>query len=272
MDLSIYALPLLVTLLAGLSTGVGGAMSFFSKEFDPKVLSLALGFSAGVMVYVSFMEILPKAEAALTTLYGPNRGYLYTTLGFFGGIAFIGLLDLLVPSGINPHEFRETGDTDTGRGEEDTHRSKLLRMGVFSALAIAIHNFPEGLATFMATLEDPVLGVTIALAIAIHNVPEGVAIAIPLYYATRSRTRSFLLSLSAGLAEPVGAIIGYLVLIQLFSDAAFGVIFSSVAGIMVYVSLDELLPAASQFGRHHLSIIGLIVGMAVMAVSLVLLR
>lgn len=269
MDLSLYALPLLVTLLAGLSTGVGGAMAFFSREFNPRLLSVALGFSAGVMVYVSFMEIMPKAEQALSAIYGPDRGYWFATIGFFGGVAFIGLLDFLVPSGINPHEFKSEDQQEDGG---DGQSSKLLRMGVFSAMAIALHNFPEGLATFMATLEDPVLGVTIALAIAIHNIPEGVAIAIPLYYATKNRHHAFLLSLSAGLAEPVGAIVGYLILMQIFSDAAFGIIFSSVAGIMVYVSLDELLPAASEFGKHHLSIAGFIAGMAVMALSLVLLR
>jgi ZIP family zinc transporter len=148
--------------------------------------------------------------------------------------------------------------------------SRLMRVGVFSALAIAIHNFPEGLATFLSAIEDPMLGVPIAVAIAIHNIPEGIAVSIPIYYASGKRKKAFLLSFSSGLAEPVGAVIGYFILLQFFSEVIFGIVFASVAGIMVFISLDELLPGAQQYGEHHLSIYGLIAGMVVMAVSLLL--
>ena len=143
-------------------------------------------------------------------------------------------------------------------------------MGLFSALAIGIHNFPEGLATFMGALQDPTLGISIAAAIAIHNIPEGIAVSVPVYYATKSKKKAFVLSFTSGLAEPVGAIIGYFILMNIFSEAVFGVVFASVAGIMVYISLDELLPTAEKYGEHHIAIYGLIAGMMVMAVSLVM--
>ena len=143
-------------------------------------------------------------------------------------------------------------------------------MGLFSALAIAIHNFPEGLATFTAALTDPALGISIAVAIAIHNIPEGVAVSVPIYYATKSRSKAFWISLLSGLAEPVGAIIGFVILRPFLNETILGVIFGAVAGIMVYISLDELLPTASQYGKHHIAIGGLIAGMAIMAVSLLL--
>ena len=144
-------------------------------------------------------------------------------------------------------------------------------MGLFTALAIAIHNFPEGLATFVAAIKDPHLGIAIAVAIAIHNVPEGIAVSIPIYYATGSRRKAFLYSFLSGLAEPIGALIGFFVLWRWMNDITFGLLFASVAGIMVYISLDELLPSAEKYGEHHLCIYGLISGMAVMAISLLLL-
>ncbi len=141
-------------------------------------------------------------------------------------------------------------------------------MGFFSALAIAIHNFPEGLATFIAGLKDPGVGIAIAVAIAIHNIPEGIAISVPIYYATGSKKKAFALSILSGFAEPVGAVVGYLILMPFMSESVFGVIFGLVAGIMVYISLDELLPSAEKFGEHHIAIYGLISGMVVMSASL----
>ena len=145
-----------------------------------------------------------------------------------------------------------------------------MRMGVFTALAIAIHNFPEGLATFAAGLAEPEIAIPIAIAIAIHNIPEGIAVSIPIYYATKNKRKAFILSFLSGLAEPVGAVIGYFILYSFFSKTLFGILFGSVAGIMVFISLDELLPTAEKYGEHHLAIYGLIGGMAVMAISLLL--
>ena len=261
----IFALGL--TIFAGLSTGIGSLMAFLSKNFNPKFLAGSLGFSAGVMIYVSLIEIFPKAKDSLTLLYGYKQGYWFTVLSFFGGIAIIALIDWIVPSYENPHELKNLEDYDS---KDALQNNKLMRMGMFSAIAIAIHNFPEGLATFMAALQNPALGVSIAVAIAIHNIPEGIAVSVPIYFATKSRKKAFIHSLLSGLAEPVGAIIGYFILLRIFNEAIFGIIFAGVAGIMVYISLDELLPTAEEFGEHHIAIYGLIAGMVVMALSLLM--
>lgn len=257
-----------LTLFAGLSTGVGSALAFFAKQTNTKLLSIALGFSAGVMLYVSFVEIFVKARDSLSAVYGDTLGYWYTTIAFFCGIALIALIDKLVPSFENPHEPKAIEEMEDD--SEAPKKKALYRMGMFSALAIAIHNFPEGLATFTAGLTDPALGVSIAIAVAIHNIPEGIAVSVPLYYATGDRKKAFLLSFASGLAEPVGAIVGYFIFYQFFSDAVFGLIFAGVAGIMVFISLDELLPTAEKYGEHHLSIYGLIAGMVVMSFSLLM--
>ena len=259
-----YWFAFALTLFAGLSTGIGSALAFFKIATKKRFLSVALGFSAGVMIYVSFVEIFPKAIESLSIVYGETKGYIYTTIAFFLGIALIGLIDKLVPKGENPHEIRKVEEIDNGKDK------KLLRMGMFSALAIAIHNFPEGLATFIGALQDPALGISIAVAIAIHNIPEGIAVSVPIYHATKSKKKAFGFSFLSGLSEPIGALIGFIFLRQFFDDSFFGFIFALVAGIMVYISLDELLPTAEKYGEHHLAIYGLISGMVVMAISLML--
>jgi zinc transporter, ZIP family len=255
-----------LTVFAGLATGIGSVMSLLSKKYNPKFLAGSLGFSAGVMIYVSFMEILVKAKDSLVAVHGLKTGNVYTVIAFFAGIALIALIDKLIPSYENPHEIKNIEEKNL----DSANNKKLLRMGMFSALAIAIHNFPEGLATFMSAVTDPTLGVSVAVAIAIHNIPEGIAVSVPIYYATKNRKKAFGLSFLSGLAEPVGALIGYFILRSFFNDSIFGLIFAGVAGIMVYISLDELLPTAEEYGEHHIAIGGLIGGMAVMAVSLLL--
>ncbi len=254
-----------LTLFAGLSTGIGSVMAFLSKKFNAKFLAGSLGFSAGVMIYVSLVEIFFKAKLSLSEFYGDKQGAIVTVLAFFGGIAFISIIDKLVPEVQNPHEIKDP------KNMEDHKAKRLMRMGLFSALAIGIHNFPEGLATFIGALEDPQLGISIAIAIAIHNIPEGIAVSVPVYYATKSRKKAFTLSFLSGLAEPIGALIGYFIIMQFMTPATFGIIFAGVAGIMVFISLDELLPTAEEYGQHHIAIGGLIAGMGVMAASLLLL-
>lgn len=267
MNLSNILYAFSLTLFAGLSTGIGSALALITKKTNPKFLSASLGFSAGVMIYVSFVEILTKAKDSLTAALGDKPGAWAAAGGFFFGILIIALIDHLIPETENPHEVHTVEEMD---GESEEHKSKLMRMGLFTALAIGIHNFPEGLATFTAALSDPKLGLPIAVAIAIHNIPEGIAVAVPVFYATGSRWQAFKLSFLSGLSEPVGALIGYLILYRFFNDVMFGFIFASVAGIMVYISLDELLPSAREYGEHHIAIYGLVAGMAVMAVSLLL--
>ena len=258
-----------LTLFAGLSTGVGSTIAFFAKRTNTKLLSGSLGFSAGVMIYVSFVEIFSKARINLSEAAGEFNGFVITTVSFFAGMALIGIIDKLVPSYENPHEPKDIEELNKPDLNSST-KNHLFRMGLFSALAIGIHNFPEGLATFTAGLKDPALGIGIAFAIAIHNIPEGIAVSIPLYYATGSKKKAFLLSFSSGLAEPIGAIIGYFLLLQFFNEFTFGILFAAVAGIMVFISLDELIPTAEKYGEHHIAIYGLISGMIVMAGSLLL--
>ena len=260
----------LLTLFAGLSTGIGSALAFFTKRTNTKFLSVSLGFSAGVMIYVSFVEIFFKAKESIVSVAGDKAGSWITVGAFFGGMFIVALIDLLIPKVENPHEVRLIEDMNESSLQKGS-QEKLMRMGLMTALAIGIHNFPEGLATFIAALKDPELGLPIAIAIAIHNIPEGIAVSVPIYFATGSRKKAFTLSFLSGLSEPVGAIIGYLILMPFMSDLVFGLLFASVAGIMVFISLDELLPAAREYGEHHLSIYGLVAGMAVMAVSLELL-
>ena len=266
----------MLTLLAGLATGLGSALAFFTRQTNTRFLSLALGFSAGVMLYVSFVEIFPKARAALGTEMSANSAYWFTALGFFGGILVIALIDKLVPAYENPHQPHSVEEMDLGMANLPRNNEhdflKLRRTGMMAALAIAIHNFPEGIATFTAALTDPHLGVAIAIAIAIHNIPEGIAVSIPLFYATGDRGKAFKLSFLSGLAEPVGALVGYFLLLPFFSPVVFGLLFAGVAGIMVFIALDGLLPAAEEYGEHHLCTYGVVSGMGVMALSLLLLQ
>lgn len=255
-----------LTLIAGLSTGIGSCIAFLAKHTNKKFLSVSLGFSAGVMIYVSMIEIFSKAQDSLTLGLGTIRGSWMTAAAFFAGMLLIAIIDKLIPSSENPHELKSMTDEE----EKAPKPSKLMRMGAFTALAIGIHNFPEGLATFVSALQGPGIAIPIVAAIAIHNIPEGIAVSVPIYQATGSKRKAFCYSFLSGLAEPVGALIGWLLLMPVMNDLAYGLIFASVAGIMVFISFDELLPAAREYGEHHLSVYGLISGMAVMAFSLLL--
>lgn len=260
-------IPLLLTLGAGLATGIGSALAFFARRTNKRLLSFSLGLSGGVMIYVSFVELLRQAAGTLSEVWGAQRGELFCVASFFAGIVLIGIIDRLVPSVENPHEAHLAEEMDAR-----PRNPHLMRMGLMTALAIGIHNFPEGIATFTAAVDDTTLGVAIAAAIAIHNIPEGVAVSIPVYYATGDRRRAFLLSLLSGLAEPVGALLAWLVLMPFMSPTLMGCILAGVAGIMVFISIDELLPAAREYGEAHTSIYGVVVGMAIMAASLLVLN
>ena len=255
-----------LTVFAGLSTGIGSAVACFAHHTNVRFLSVALGFSAGVMIYISLVEIFHKALAELQESLGSFAGHWVAIASFFGGMAVIALIDRFVPSYENPHEPHTVEQMDDQIAA--AKQRKLHRMGLMTAVAIAIHNFPEGLATFAAALKDPHLGIAIAVAIAIHNIPEGIAVSVPIFYATGSRKKAFYYSFLSGVSEPLGALLGFGLLFLFFNEIIFGILFASVAGIMVFISLDELLPAAREYGEHHLSIYGLVAGMAVMAVSL----
>lgn len=263
----LFALGL--SLFAGLSTGLGGLFVLLFRRTNPKYLSFALGFSAGVMIYVSFVEIYPEARSHLVAGMGEGVGDWVVLLSFFLGIGLIALIDKLVPEFQNPHEARKIEDVQ--QYEMDVKKEKLMRTSIMTAIAISIHNFPEGLATFVLGIDSKAMGIIIAIAVAIHNIPEGIALAIPVYSATGSRKKAFLLSLLSGLAEPLGAVLAWLVLAPFINDTIYGIVFAAVAGIMVYISFDELLPTAREYGEHHLSILGLIGGMVVMGISLLVI-
>ncbi|RKQ35527.1 zinc transporter ZupT [Oceanobacillus halophilus] len=262
-------LAFLFTLFAGLATGVGSLLAFFAKTTNTKFLSFALGLSAGVMIYVSMIEIFFKAKDSLTVALGETEGYWITVVGFFAGMLLIGLIDKFIPKYSNPHEVKKVEDME--KPHSPVKDPALMKMGLFTALALAIHNFPEGIATFISTLQDPSIGFAIAVAVAIHNIPEGIAVSVPIYYATNDKKKAFKYSFLSGLAEPIGALVAFLILMPFLTDVMFGIIFAMVAGIMVFISLDELLPAAKKYDEAHLSIYGVMSGMAIMALSLILL-
>jgi zinc transporter, ZIP family len=273
LTLNNYLFAFLLTLLAGLSTSIGAVLAFFSKAKNYTILSLGLGFSAGVMIYVSFVEILVKSKEAFTTLYASSiTGELLAILCFFGGIVLSAIIDALIPKDVNPHEPKSNSELHVLKEGVNTsflEHKKLRRTGLFTALAIGIHNFPEGFATFSASLSDVTLGVSIALAIAIHNIPEGMAISLPIYYSTQSKKKAFWYATFSGLAEPLGAIVGFFILYPLMQEATLAITFGLVAGIMIYISFDELLPASRIYGNAHTTILGISLGMLIMALSLV---
>ncbi len=274
------ASALILTLIAGAATGIGGALVLFRKKISSDFLAGALGLSAGVMIFISLAELFPEAQAEIMAAASLRHGEAYVLIAFFVGMGLITLIDFLIPEYENPHEASglslgaKTAAVDilqhTG-GE-----AAMKRLGIMSALAIAIHNFPEGIATFIGALNDPQMGTGITFAIAIHNIPEGIAVAIPIYYATKSKGRALLYATLSGMSEVIGAVL-CLGVTALFgieltgSGPAFPLILAAVAGIMIYISLDELLPTAEKYGKHHVAIAGVVAGMAIMGISLLIL-
>jgi zinc transporter, ZIP family len=255
-----------LTLAAGLSTGIGSVIAFFASKTNTKLLSFSLGLSGGVMIYISFVEMLPESVSLIEQALGKS-GQIYAVIAFFAGIGISLLIDKLVPEKENPHELRFVESMN-----DDVDKSKLRRLGIVTAIAIAIHNFPEGIATFVAAYTDLELGIPVAIAIAIHNIPEGIAVAVPIYFATGSKRKAMKLSFLSGLSEPLGAIIAFLILMPFLNNLVLGIIFAVVAGIMVFISFDELLPSAQKYGNHHIPTYGVVLGMAIMAFSLILLH
>ena len=262
MDASTVLTAFILTTLAGLSTGIGSLIAFVAHKTNKKFLCFSLGLSAGVMIYVSFMEMMPSAKEELISAFGERMGILYLLLAFLGGMGLITLIDFLVPESGNPHEIHGV--------EEMNKKDPLHRVGFIVALSIAIHNFPEGIATFTTALGSLEVAIPISIAIAIHNIPEGIAISVPIYHSTGNKKKAFVYSFLSGLAEPTGALIAYLFLMPFWTSSVNGIILAVVSGIMVFISLDELLPSAEKYGEHHISIAGLVTGLAVMGFSLFL--
>jgi ZIP family zinc transporter len=256
-----------LTLIAGLSTGIGSLIALIAKRTNTKFLCVSLGFSAGVMLYVSFMDLLPIAKEELIAHFDEKIGMLGLLLAFFGGMGLITLIDFLVPQTNNPHEMQGVEDMSMPNSKQKA----MHRMGIVVALSLVAHNFPEGIATFTAAMNSNLsVAIPVTIAVAIHNIPEGIAVSVPIYHATGNRRKAFWLSFLSGLAEPAGALAAYLFLMPFWTPMINGIVMAAVAGIMVYISVDELLPTAEKYGEHHLSIAGLIAGMILMATSLFL--
>ena len=276
-----------ITLFAGLATGIGGLIAFFARRTKTTFLAFSLGFSAGVMIFISFTELLTEAGRLIQLAYAQNTAAWLTFVSFVGGIGLSAVLDKVLPSEGNPHELKrveqmhpESHDPDKPecqgrktqvRGRHGIRDQKLMRLGIFTAIAIGVHNFPEGIATFMSAMSDVTVGISIAVAVAIHNIPEGIAVSVPVYYATGSRRKALTWSVLSGFSEPIGALAGYFILTLFSTDVSLGFVFAMVAGIMVYIAFDELLPAAHKYGKHHVAIYGLISGMIAIGLSLILL-
>ena len=273
MNFENYLFAFLLTLFAGLSTSIGAVLAFFSKKDNKTLLSLGMGFSAGVMIYVSFIEILKKSQDSFTTLFSSDiAGESAALFFFFAGIGLSAFIDRMIPKDVNPHEPKTSVELQELKPENHNsvlNRSKLKRTGIFTALAIGIHNFPEGFATFISSLENITLGLTVALAIAIHNIPEGMAVSLPIYHATGEKKKAFYYATLSGFAEPIGALVGFFILYPFMGDATLAITFGMVAGIMIYISFDELLPSARVYGNAHTTILGLTMGFFVMSVSLI---
>jgi ZIP family zinc transporter len=260
-------IAILLTAGAGLATAIGSLVAVFWREPGPRFMAATLGFSAGVMIHVSYVELL---AGGMETLDGvatwPGGGFVLGHLAFFGGVLLMFAVDLLVS-----HIYiMESPGPAAGlpSAPEPASGARLRRASVLVAAGIAVHNFPEGMATFMATLKDVSLGGTLAVAIAIHNIPEGVAVAVPVYAVTRSAKKAFLWSLLSGVSEPVGAVMAWLVLAPFMGDAVLACTLCAVGGFMVYISFDELLPVAHSYGQEHVCVAGVVAGMVVMAASL----
>lgn len=271
---------LLLTLIAGAATGIGGALVLFKKKLSSDILAGALGLSAGVMIFISLAELFPESQAEIASIGSLRHGEALVLLAFFAGMGIITLIDFLIPEYENPHEASglslDARTAAVGMLEQTGNEKALHRLGLMSALAIAIHNFPEGIATFIGALNDPQMGAGITFAIAIHNIPEGIAVAIPIYFATKSKGKALLYATLSGFSEIIGALL-CLAVTAIFGveltggGPVFPLILAAVAGIMIYISLDELLPTAEKYGKHHIAIAGVVTGMAIMGISLLIL-
>ena len=263
-----------LTLLAGISTAFGAFLAFFKTKDETRILSFGLGFSGGVMVYLSFVEILPKSIDFFSRIDLGNAESLGILCFFVGMILAFGI-DILIPKDVNPHELKSQNEVYCELDSRESHISRnraIKRTAIFTAIAITIHNFPEGFATFISAMDSFAFGVSIAVAVAIHNIPEGLAVSLPIYYATGDKRQALKLTLLSGLSEPLGAIVGYFILAPILGEATLAISFGIIAGIMVFISIDSLLPNSKLSTKGHESVAGVFFGMGIMAISLLILK
>ena len=259
-----YILALLVTVLAGMSTLIGGFFTFFVKKDSMKALSIGLGFSGGMMIYISLNELLIEANRYLLPQF-PNKASLIAFIMFFIGVGIAILIDYFIPDHIESDLLLENPD----KCDQSMH--KIKRAGIVTAIAVAVHNFPEGIANFFVSSQNLTLGIPLALAIAIHNIPEGIAVALPIYHAVKKKRTAILYTFLSGIAEPVGALLGFVFLKNYLSETTLGILFAAISGIMVYISFDTLLPLSREYGDGHYSVFGIMSGIFVIWLSLLFL-
>ena len=260
-----WKIPLLMTLLAGLATVIGGFITFLVNKNNLKILSLGLGFSAGVMIFVSFTEILTTAEELLKAYY-PVDYHWIMFWGFIAGVVISKLIDTFLPDHIDD-DFE-----DNNSNNHKIHHSGIKRAGILTAIAIAIHNFPEGMGTFLVSSQDLAIGISVALAIALHNIPEGISVALPIYHATGKKRMALWYSFWTGMTEPLGALIGLTLLHWFLPQVFVGFFMAAVVGIMIYISFDTLLPLSHEYGDWHYAIAGIMSGIIVIWASLLFLN
>lgn len=258
-----YGIALLITLFAGLATAIGGGIAFIVKKDNLKALSVGLGFSAGVMIFLSFNDIIPEAKEMLSVNF-PHKFEWMALIGFIFGIVIAILIDYFLPDHIDTDELLEPDSPCK-------HTHKIKRAGLLTAIAICVHNFPEGMATFLTTTQDFALGLSVAMAIAIHNIPEGIAVALPIYHVTGKKRYAMLYAALSGITEPIGALIGMVLFSLFIPQILVGILLAAVAGIMIYLSFDTLLPLAKEYGNWHLSMIGIVSGILFIWLSLILI-
>lgn len=259
-----YVIALILTLMAGMSTVLGGFLTFFVRRNSMKALSIGLGFSAGVMIYVSLTAIMLDAQHMLQLSFSAHSAAVIAFFSFFIGIAIAVLIDYFMPDHIETDLFSAPHNYD------HSHH-KIKRAGLITAIAVAVHNFPEGMATFLVSSQNITLGIPVAIAIAIHNIPEGIAIALPIYHASGQKRQAIFYSFLSGIAEPIGGILGFILLKTIMPESMVGAMFAAVAGIMVYISFDTLLPMAIEYGENHHVITGILAGMFIIGLSLILI-
>lgn len=274
-----YLLALILSTLAGLSTILGGVVTFFIKKDSLKLLSFGLGLSAGVMLFISLADLYPEAQEMIKNQMGESFLWL-TVVSFAFGILVAVLIDYFIPDHIQENMFdKQIGANEQNIDSTDCVKNenaiisigKIKKAGITTAIVVAVHNFPEGLATFFTTTQNMTLGLGIVFAIAIHNIPEGIAISIPVYQATHSKRKAFWYSFLSGMAEPVGGVIGFILIQTLFPNICLGILFALVAGIMTYISIDTLLPMSKSYDTGHYSISGVVLGLIIMGMTMIFL-
>ena len=233
-------IPFLLTFLAGFSTMIG-TIPIFLKRQSEKILISSLGFAAGVMITISVTDLLPNAFSSLQDSYLFFPTFLIVAICFCIGVIFSFTVDHYLP-------------------QEKVEYGRLYQVGIISCLAIIMHNIPEGIITYLTSEANLHLGITLTLAIALHNIPEGISISVPIYYSTGSRKKALFYTFISGISEPFGAFLAFIFLAPFVNSFVMGLLYAFIAGIMVHISVYELLPEAHSYQKYEIVILSFLLG------------